>query len=113
MTDSNVPDVTNRRLDRKLLLLYVMLAVVIGVSLSYIQYDQIRYASDRSQFEHAVVVNCNANRDNTTAFNSLLDNLIYATRTSDLLTDEQKRVRIGIYERGIMAVPTCPPTPAN
>ena len=113
MTYRDDLEIAKHRVDRRLLSLYVMLAIVIGVALTYIHYDQNRYASDRKEFEYAVIINCNANRDNTLAFNSLLDNLIYATRTSDVLTDEQKRVRVGIYERGIMAVPTCPPTQAN
>jgi tellurite resistance protein len=97
------------KMDRRLLILYALLVVVIAVSLTYIQYDNHRSEDQRAKFEHAVVENCEIGQKNTEAFNDLLNRLIEAVKQNPNYTDAEKAKAAKFYESGKQTVPECPP----
>lgn len=99
-----------RKIDRRLLVLYLILVALVCGAVFYVDWDLDRYAKARAEFERAVIINCESNQRNTRALNDLLDGIIRSVQASDNLTPGEKAVRIAFYESGRQDVPDCPPS---
>lgn len=96
-------------IDRRLLILYIVLAAVLAASLTYIVYDNNRAETAQAKFELAVIRNCEQGQKNTQAFNDLLDRLVEAVQQNKGYTDAQRQRAVDFYESGRQTVPPCPP----
>jgi hypothetical protein len=98
-----------KHLDRRLLLLYLALVALLVSFFVYIQWDQANTNEARSQFEKAVVSNCETGQKNTEAFNALLNRLVEAVKANPTYSAAERAKAIAFYESGKQTVPECPP----
>ena len=87
--------------DRRLLILFVCFVA----ALMFMGVQQQRM--DRQQ--NALIINCNANRANTIAFNSFIDKITATYATSPVLNEAQRQSRIALLSGAKQHVPNCPP----
>lgn len=95
--------------DRRLLLIYLFVVLLIVITTSYLGHNQRQANLDRREFEYAASKNCLANRQNTVNFNAFIDKLIASYRQSKLLTPQEKEERSRLFTGAKLEVPDCPP----
>jgi cobalamin biosynthesis Mg chelatase CobN len=98
-----------RAMDKRLLVLYVLIIVVFASVLGIVRNEQRQSDEDRIQFENAIVDNCVANKRNTENFNNLIDRLLQTYADSPVLSEEERQQRIDFFTPAKGEVPECPP----
>lgn len=110
---------TSKQQRRRQLALYVVGLLVLAyistltvrthVQTERMQHAQVAYERDRARFERLSVMNCQANRENTIAFNSFIDKVVTIYFTSPVLSSTQRKARGEFLATGKQTVPNCPP----
>jgi hypothetical protein len=98
-----------KAVDRRLLILYILIIVVFASVLGIVRNDQQESDRERIAFENAIVMNCEANQENTENFNDLIDRLLETYQASTVLTPEERQQRIDFFTPAKGEVPKCPP----
>jgi len=97
------------KIDRRLLILYGLLVVLLAAFLFYVKESDAKIEESRAKFETAIVENCEIGLKNTTAFNDLLDRLVEAVKVNPNYSVAERAKAIKFYESGRQTLPECPP----
>jgi hypothetical protein len=96
-----------RLTDARLLIIFVLMIVLLGVVWTYAKVNSDALTDFRRQSN----ANCESNRKNTQAFNAFIGTLQGVTLGSPLLSKADREQRVDFYQAAKQPVPRCPLPP--
>lgn len=111
MNDTRTEDRYRSDINRRLMVLYLVLIVILGLSLLFFQRAAQRAEDSRHEFETKIVINCQTIQQNTKTFNSFVRVIVQRVKENPDLTQKEKDQAMKLYSGLIQQVPECPPQP--
>lgn len=109
MSDTRTERKYRSDVDRRLMVLYLILLVILGISLFFFQRSAQRAEDSRHEFEKKIVANCETIQQNTKTFNSFVQVIIQRVKENPDLTPKEQDQAMKLYQGLIQQVPECPP----
>lgn len=109
MTDTRTEKKYRSDVDRRLMVLYFVLLVILGISLFFFQRAAQRDENARHQFETKIIINCETSKQNTETFNDFVHVIIQRVQENPDLDKKEKSDAVKLYTGLLQQVPVCPP----